>query len=408
MRISTLQAFQLGLNGIRDVSDASVRTQQQISTGKRVLQPSDDPVVSSRILSLQDELASIEQYDRNITNVENRLKVEESQLGAVNEIITRTIELTIQAGNGSLNKIDRQSIAQELSIRLKELQDIMNSRDASGDYIFGGYRGANKPFIERDGGGYEYTGDEGQRIVQISQSTAIPTGDSGKSVFVDIESVNKTFYTRASSSNLSDPPATIDFGIITDQQAYDEFYPNDMVIQFDPVDPTRYSILDKNDGRVIRANQPYISGNLIDVNGVGVRISGVPAPGDSFSIESTSRQDLLTTVGRIVDGLNTIDDNATGRERLKTLIASSISNLQNAEINVLDVRSAVGGRLNTIDSTRSLLSEVEITTQGLLSDLQDLDYAEAVSRLSFETFILEAAQQSFVRVQNLSLFNFIG
>jgi flagellar hook-associated protein 3 FlgL len=74
---------------------------------------------------------------------------------------------------------------------------------------------------------------------------------------------------------------------------------------------------------------------------------------------------------------------------------------------MLEARSKVGARLNTLESTAKLHEHVDLVSKGVLSELQDVDFAEAVSRLSLETFILEAAQQSFARIANLSLFNYL-
>ena len=67
--------------------------------------------------------------------------------------------------------------------------------------------------------------------------------------------------------------------------------------------------------------------------------------------------------------------------------------------------SEIGGRLNTIDNIDNLHQDVDLVSQDILSQLQDVDFAEAVSRLSMETFLLEAAQQSFAQINRLSLFN---
>ena len=82
-------------------------------------------------------------------------------------------------------------------------------------------------------------------------------------------------------------------------------------------------------------------------------------------------------------------------------------NLDSAQTNLLEARSKVGARLNTLESTQALHEQVDVVSRQVLSELQDVDFAEAVSRLSLQTFILEAAQQSFARIANLSLFNFL-
>jgi flagellar hook-associated protein 3 FlgL len=73
---------------------------------------------------------------------------------------------------------------------------------------------------------------------------------------------------------------------------------------------------------------------------------------------------------------------------------------------VLDVKTQVGSRLSAIDSQGDSNGAFALTVQSTLGELEDLDYAEALSRLSLQMTTLEAAQQTFIRTQQLSLFNF--
>lgn len=410
MRVSTLQTIRQGINDIRNVSEQSFKTQNQISSNKRVLTPSDDPVASTRILQLNQDQAVRDQYKDNIDRVDGRLNLEEAQLTAVGETIDRIRELTISAGNGAYTLTDRKAIAAEIEQRLTELASLMNSKDANGEFVFSGFKGETQPFVKNDAGGYDYKGDEGRRYVSIASSATVATNDSGKNVFVDIDSVHNTFYTAAGPNNTSNPPATISQGVVVDQEAYDAFYPDDMVVSFyTSARGLEYRVTSKGDGRVLAdgaANaNPYGSGAGISVNGVAFTINGTPSINDSFFVESSPKQGLLTTVGKLVEGLRTIGDD--GSDTLKNMLDTTLGNLDNAQTKLLQVRADIGARMNTLESTKALHEQVDVTSQAILSDLQDLDYAEAVSRLKFQTFVLEAAQQSYVKVQGLSLFNFL-
>lgn len=410
MRVSTLQTINQGINSMHDVSEQSLKTQNQISSNKRVLTPSDDPVASTRILQLNQDQAIRDQYKENVDRVQGRLDLEEAQLTAVGEIVVRIKELTIQAGNGAYTLTDRKAIAEEIDQRMTELASLMNSKDASGEYIFSGFKGETLPFVKNEAGGYDYKGDEGRRYVSIASSSTIATNDSGKSVFVDVDSAHKTFYTAAGPNNTSSPPATISQGVVVDQEEYDAFYPDDMVVSFyTSVRGLEYRVASKADGRVLADGaadpNPYGSGAGISVNGVSFFINGTPSVNDSFFVESSPKQGLLTTVGKLVEGLRTIGDDSP--EALQNVLDTTMQNLDNAQTRLLQVRADIGARMNTLDSTKALHEQVDVASKAILSDLQDLDYAEAVSRLKFETFVLEAAQQSYVKVQGLSLFNFL-
>jgi flagellar hook-associated protein 3 FlgL len=74
---------------------------------------------------------------------------------------------------------------------------------------------------------------------------------------------------------------------------------------------------------------------------------------------------------------------------------------------MLQARSDIGARLNTADTTRELHGDVDIVSKKVLSELRDLDFAEAVSRLTAQSLVLEAAQRSFAKTAGLSLFSVI-
>ena len=394
------------------VSGLAAETQNQISTGRKFLSAADDPVASTRILQLNQEIAIREQYQKNITSVTNRLALEETVLTGASELLQRIREITVQSGDGSLNSEDRGFLAQEVDIRLDEMLGLLNSKDANGEFIFAGYKGDTQPFVKGGGGGYKFQGDEGERLVQVGATTFVNSRDSGKGIFEAIPSAEHNFSTANNPRNTALPPANITVGQIVDKDAFEAFYPEDAFIEIervDALDPPQlnYTVRRSSDNRVLNGleNIPFVPGANIQFEGISVRISGVPDVGDSFTIESSSQQSALSTISRLNDALQSSSDTPEGREQLRIVLESTLKNLDNAQTRLLETRSSIGGRLNTLESTQSIHEDVDIVSQDVLSQLQDVDFAEAVSRLSLETFILEAAQQSFAKISNISLIN---
>ncbi len=410
MRISTMQQFNTGVRSILTSQESTLNTQQQISTGRRVLTPSDDPVASTRILQLQQDISLREQYTKNLTGAKNRLNLEEATLSGVTENIARIRELTVNAGNGSMTAEDRSYIASEIDTRLDALVDLMNTKDASNTYIFAGFKGETQPFQTRDGGGVIYEGDDGERFLDISNSTKIQTNDSGKTLFVDVKSIQDTFFTQDNPRNIG--TGFISNGFVSDQELYSEFSPEDMVIQFNPdsyVSPpaSNYSVLTRSENRPIEGfdGVTYSPGTEQVVQGATFKVAGDPEPGDTFFVRSSPKQSMVDTVAGLVEGLRSLQDNPEDSAALEVLIENSLSNLDFAQTSVSEVQSEIGGRLNTIDNIDNLHQDVDLVSKDILSQLQDVDFAEAVSRLSLESFLLEAAQQSFTQINRLSLFN---
>ncbi len=421
MRISTSQIYNIADIGMRDAQVAINKTNQQISSGKRVLSPSDDPVAATNILTLHQELARTTQYNKNINIAENNLNLEETTLESVMALIQRTRELAVKGGNTAvLSASDYEAIAAEIDGSIGQLTNLQNTRNASGQYIFAGYQSETLPFVDKGAGNYVYQGDDGQLQLQISTTVRVAVNDSGKNVFMNIPSSHHTFNTSAGSSNSSVPPAFINVGEIVDQAAYDKFFPNDMVIKFNQdsdVVPSasNYTITERLSGKVIAANQLYTAGQDITVNGIKVAIFGSPSPtttappaaGDSFVIESSDNQSLLTTLTRFSALMKNAQNNPASRQDIAAMAAKTLTNLNNAVTVVASTQSGVGARLNLLDSSKELNLDVELSTKTVLAQIEDLDYAEASTRLQMQTFVLSAAQQSFMKVSELSLFKYM-
>ena len=98
---------------------------------------------------------------------------------------------------------------------------------------------------------------------------------------------------------------------------------------------------------------------------------------------------------------------ASGQAQFRNQLNVAQAGLGNALDNVLSVRATAGGRLNELDSLENAGSDLRLQYQATLSQLQDTDYNEAVSRLSRQQVSLQAAQQTFTKVAGLSLFNYL-
>ena len=415
MRVSTLSIYNLANRSMADANQALVRTQEQISTGKRILTAADDPVAATRIQQLNRNIASVEQFSRNIDIAENNLALEETTLSGATTLLQRIQELAIQAGNTAvLSPSEYSSLADEVSIRLDELVGIANKKNSNGDYIFAGFKSDNQPFTGDSENGYQFNGDEGQLRIKIDNATTIASNDTAKAIFVDIPSDENNVTTSVNSSNRSMPSISVSVGNIVDQEVYDEFYPEDMIIQFNDDNPGKnFTVTERSSGKVIAADVTYTSGETLTYNGVELTITGNPASadtgaglvGDQLFVDSANTQDVITTMLRFRDALNSYDGSPEGVARLENSVGSTINNLRNAQASISEVVSSIGARNNVLESTRNLHQDTNLVSKELLSNLSDLDFAEASTRLQLESFILQASQASFLRVSELSLIN---
>ncbi len=406
MRISTIQAFNNGVTGIQRNYSNATRTQEQISTGNRILTPADDPVASVRLLQLEQQQNVLTQYDSNLTAAKNSLTQEEVTLNSVNTVLQRVRELAVQAGNGALDPQDRKSIAAELGEREDELLSLMNTRNARGEYLFSGFQGKTPSFV-LEGGKYVYKGDEGQRKLQIASSLEIPISDNGKSIFQAVTNAGR-LSTNPAAEEIEAPAVRLSSPLIDDEVAFAAFdFPSDgITVKFDATEPKKYEVL-KADGTAIYQgwlDEDDESSDKIVFQGMTIHVDGVPTGGETFTIarNEVEKQGILDTVANLRSAL---ESPSTGNGGVRDAVAVALTNLDHGMVSVDQARGNIGARLNVIESTQTDNQDVTLVNKGVQADLRELDYAEALSRLSMQTVVLEAAQQSYVKIAGLSLFN---
>lgn len=406
MRISTPFIQSREISTIITQQRNLMETQNQLASGKRILSPSDDPVATSESLTLKQAIATVEQYQANATAAENRLNLEESILGQATEVMQRVRELTVQGMNATQTDESRKGIAIEVRQRLEDLLALANSTDGNGEYLFAGSQVQTKPFVPNAAGGFSYLGDESHRFLQISTERRIADSDTGAAVFQRIRNGNGVYVAKAD-------PANTGTGIILpsgDSGSYVPSLPNGYTIQFTqalPTDPLTYEVLDSG-GAVVNGPNTYTDGDAIDVGGTVVTISGTPTDGDNFSVRASNNQDMFQTVKNIADALEASINGQTDQARFLNSINDSLQSLDQGIQKMGSVRASVGARLNAIESQGYINEDQIMQSTGILSSIEDLDYAEAISRLNLQLTGLQAAQQSYTKVQGLSLFNYLG
>lgn len=409
MRFSNIQMYNQNVQNLTRLKQESNAVQEQITTGKRVNRPSDDPIAAARIIHLQDELAMNSQYQSNIEAIEFQGNIEEVHIASAENILVRMRELTIQANNAGLQVADRQSIAKELKSLNDEMLSIANARDVNGNFVFAGFQNQQQPFSASIDGQVQFVGDEGLRQIKVSATSSLAMNTSGKSIFIDIPSSASTFYTMEDPANNASPPALISMGSVIDQDTYTasfDTYPEDYRIEFN-TPPDSFNVYRQSDGGVELSGVAFSSGQDIEFNGIRFEIKGTPAAEDQFYVQSSSTQSIFDTVAKLSQGLNSFNELPETSDKLTSLVNASLEQFDNALDKMLQARSAIGSKLNVTESNTNLLKDVELLNKEILSDMRDVNYEEAISKLTFQNFVLEAAQQTFARVSQLSLFNFL-
>jgi flagellar hook-associated protein 3 FlgL len=398
MRISTAGIHHAALTALLSQQAVLSKTQSQIASGKRVQTPADDPVAAVHILELQRALSESDQFSRNADMAKNRLTLEEQALADANTLITRVREQTIQGNNGSVDPASRRMLATEVRSRLKELVDIANRRDANGEYLFSGYASLTQPFAQT-GGTISYFGDQGTRALQVGPDQRVVDGHSGSDAFMTVTEGNGVFVTGATAGNAGN--GVIAGGTMVDPS---QWVAGDYTLRFTSANGD-YEIVDGVASVV--ATGTYSENSTISFNGANINMTGMPAQDDSFTLARSRSEDMFTTLSTLAATLESSTATTAERAQFNSAMATALQQLDQVTDHLLNVRAEVGTRLSSIDNAQEALADRKVELETTTSQLRDLDYAEAVSRMNQQLVGLQAAQASYSKISQLSLFDYL-
>ena len=183
-RMSSDQIHQSSLDVILDAQARLQRTQEELATGKRLLNPSDDPVATSQIMTIRSELSRIETLQKNANHAYSELSLTESTVAGVQDALQRARELAVRGNNDALGAAEKAMIASEIEGLRTQIVTLANSKSATGDYLFAGFA-TDQAAYQENNGIVSYQGDDNAREVNLSASTTIKTRLTGKEIFGD-------------------------------------------------------------------------------------------------------------------------------------------------------------------------------------------------------------------------------
>lgn len=402
MRITTNMMYEMGVSRIADQQAILNKTQQQVSTGRRILTPADDPSGASSALQVSQADGLLGQHVENRNLARNGLGIEDGVLQSISDLMQNVKTTIIAAGNGTLGNVERNFMASELRGQLDQLIGLANGTDGNGNYLFSGFQTHTVPFA-RSGNTVSFAGDSGLRALQVSGERQMAVGDSGQDLFLSVPEGNGRFLATAASGNTG--TGKISSGTVVDPAAITG---DDYQITFSVVGATTtYSVTNVTTSTVLSSGNPYTDGSAIVVDGMQFDIKGSPANGDQFSLTPSGRKSVFDVMNELITALSTAVVVPADSARLSNTLALAQSEMSNAFDKVLETRASVGARLKELDALEDSGSYMHLQNQTRLSELQDLDYNEALSKLAMQQITLEAAQKSFVQVAGLSLFKYL-
>lgn len=406
MRVSTNMMYQRGVRSLQNANERLDTANQQLTTGYKFTSAGDDPVGMSQAQSLSTKIGLYNQYNNNAGLLNSSLSLEETSLTSINTSLSRAYTLMQQANSGALSSTDRASVATSLSEIQKQLLDLMNSKNADGEYIFGGNQSQTTPFTLGSNGKYIFQGDTGQRQIQVAPSVTIPSNDSGLALF---QSVATRRTAQATSTSVS--PVTV---AVSDQSSYESFYKNtydysnsaNNVFQIKTTagTPDQYNIVDASTPPNVLSSGTYQSGTAISFNGLSLTMNSAAPNSASFQLNAPKNDNILNTLSKAIATLN----NAASSGSTITDLAAEVETHLTNTMNVVNTKlGEIGGRMNTLDDVMSSNTSLSTIATEAKANVSEVDMYAAISNVSQEQNALTVAQQAYTKISKASLFDYL-
>ncbi len=423
MRITNNMLVNNMMNNIGNNLVRMDKYQNQLSTGKKIAVPSDDPVVAARALKLRTDVAEVDQYKRNSKDAQSWMDITESTLANIGDVLQRARELTVQGANGSNTTQDTQKIAEEVKQLRAQLIHLGNTTYA-GRYIFSGYK-TNTKLIDEATGEYYIDVNNSENIkyeigigddININvpggdlfsnggnaagQTSGVTTGSnvvlafpvdlSGTTLNVKVDTDTSRTITFPAGSIYNDANA-LAAGI---QSAINGATPSGIEdITVNAVKTgTNYKFVftSGTKGATAGLSAVAISG------GTAAAALGLAAP---TQVNGTAGQ-----TGKLIQDMDSVMTALSAGDNLAA--SNLIATLDTDVNNVLRIRADVGARQNRIDLTSNRLDSDSINFTKLMSDNEDVDMAETIMNLQNEENVYRASLSGGARVIQPNLVDFL-
>ncbi len=401
LRISTYMMFQNGERAIGTSQSQLMSTELQMSTGKQINSPSDNPVGAANVASLNETVSELTQFKSNQGEAQLQLNLADSAMSSFVNLLQDVQTRLVQAGDGSYSDSQRAALAQGLQGDLNQMIGLANTSDGQGGYLFAGSQQSAPPFSQT-GNNVTYHGDSTLQSVQVSQNRQLQIKFSGDDLFQKIRPGNGSFVTAAGASNAG--TGVIDTGSVTNPAALTgHAYTISFTVSGSA---TTYQVQDTTTNTPVTSGN-YTSPTTLSFAGQQVSLSGAPANGDTFTVAPAQYQSIFTTVANAIAALQQPAQAPAANAQLQTALGSALSSASQAMDHLTLKQAEIGDQLQQLNSYSTLNDDRTLQANSALSSVQDVDYAKAATQLAQQQTIFQAALQSYSSVSKLSLFNYL-
>ncbi len=449
-RLGSSNAYDNALHNLQNRQTSLANLQENLTSGKKITTPSDDPTGAAQAERAMNRIARIATDQRALESQRNAIASAESTLGDITSALQSFRELVVSAGNGTHTAAERTTIAGQLSGLRDQILTLANTKDSNGMPLFAALGSALAPIAGPQASPPDYTFD-GLPGQSASGPYAIPFTLDGESAFMHLPARDAVFNVTVGNTATGNIPTNralvTDNTVITNTATVSNLatlaaaspgspdYPT-YTVTFTGLDATTtpgtttvtYDITETPllsagaNPIVSAASASYPTGGqakiaVTGIPGMSFNITGTPPVADknatATAIGSPAVGDTITiapkrSVFSVLDAAIQDIGSAANKNAATQAVAQALHNIDISMGRVSAVRGQAGdllGRANRITATNE---KRNIEQEGNRSRAEDMDMIKGVSDFQNQQTGYQAALQSYAQVQKLSLFNYIG
>ncbi|WP_426305292.1 flagellar hook-associated protein FlgL [Acidovorax facilis] len=411
-RLGTANMYDNALRNLGTRQTNLSNLQENLTSGKRVVRASDDPVSAAQAERAINRLARIQTEQRALETQRNAVAQAESALGDAVDLVQNFRELVVNAGSAALTPNDRTTIANQLQGLREQLLEVANRKDTNGVPLLSSLGSALAPFLGplSSSPDYSFDGLPGQTA---SSGVSIPGALDGEATFM-FDPQRDGVYTAGvsaipSSRFLNTTAVTpVDPSLVTG---------DNYTIVFSAVGPgatpgtttATYTLTNTTTGAVSPAvvvpdypTDKPVTISVASIPGLSFDIKGNPATGDTITLQPSPSM-FSTMDSAIRDIRSAPNSNAAAQA-----VGQALGNMDIGLERMHNMRGYAGELLNRADRITGDQEKRSIQLEGDRSRAEDLDMIQGISDFQNQQVGYEAALKSYAQVQKLSLFNFIS
>lgn len=368
--------------------------QRQLSSGKEINRPSDNPYKASRTMQLYTEIDANKQYNENIKDISNWLDTTDTALDQAGKVFARVRELLVTAGNGAYGDDEKKAIQDEIKEKVNELSQILNT-NFDGSYIFGGTKSTSKPVTVNSNGELCYADTDGNAISKTNTGLNIELKDK-------ITISGGTPVVEKKIDNIIKDGTNIKLSVDGVEYPVEVNGAGEKVIKINSVE---YKIPDTEINDI--ASKADVTLNQIGSD-LKVEISqGVFIDYNKSAIDILEYKDKKGDSHNVMDILNDIITNLGPGGDQSKLTGECIEQVDAIIGNLLQSRSEVGAMTNRMESAESKNEDENLNMTDILSKTEDIDYAEKMMEYSIMQTIYMASLQTSAKILPTTILDYI-